>query len=90
MKREELAAFLKRYASPAEREHGHLVPVMAELYQAGLTVRQLAALFPVGKKFIRKHLPEVEGFRWRVEAILKKHGIKLEDLPGPSATGKKK
>src|SRR2546425_783894 len=95
MKREELADLLKRYASPVHREHDHLIPVMAELYQAGLTVKQLESMFPVSKKFIRNHLEAVPGFRWRaagpkgyvptpppakVEAILKKHGVRLEDL----------
>ncbi len=93
MKRADLEELLNRTTHPVMREYGHLVPCLIELYRAGMNVKQLQAMFPVGRKFIRGHLrragislrtgrPEASQRPTpaRILAILKKHGVKLEDL----------
>ena len=101
MKRTDLEALLDRSrTSGTTRKHGHLVPVLVDLYRCGLTVKQLAAMFPVSAKWIRARFTEAKkaGFAFRepgpreakevptverIVAVLRKHGLKLDDLPGP-------
>jgi len=95
MKRADLEALLG-WQTPTERRHGPLVPAIVELYRAGVAVKQLQAMLPVGRKFIRTQLvkagitkeaiaartghPVDRPTPERVLAILRKHGIKLADL----------
>jgi|ERR1051325_1322766 hypothetical protein len=106
MKKSELEAILKVgtvKGAPSEK-YARFVPPLADLYNAGCSVKQLEQLFGVSKKFIRTHLARAEvTFRApgpreaatvpaadRIIAVLKKHGLKLDDLPGPKGSASSK
>lgn len=100
MRKEDLEAILGSRDSAVKR-HGHLDPVLAELYAAGCSIKQLEQMFRVSKKFIRGLPRRVDGFKFRgigpreaskmptadqVIGVLKRHRLRLEDLPGPKGS----
>jgi protein-tyrosine-phosphatase len=87
---------LERRRGPIKRT-ARYIPAIPDLYHAGCSLDQVRRLFGVSRKFVQTHLraagvkartaavgkatpsPKPE----RIIAILKKHGLSLEDLPGP-------
>ena len=101
--KKELEEMLVRPAGPTTRRYGHLVPCLKELYQLGLTIKDLEALFPVSRKWIRAQFGEDFEYRGpglrekfptadQVLRVLKKHGLTLEKLSRmpKTPTGRKK
>src|SRR5688500_1601121 len=104
MKRSELEAILKvgTVKGAASELYARFVPPLADLYNAGCSVKQLTQLLGVSKKFVRTHLARANvTFRSpgpreaatvpaadRIIVILKKHGLGLDELPGPKASSK--
>jgi hypothetical protein len=99
MKRAELEDLLGVRRRGNIERYRHMIPALVALYKVGLTVRELEAMFPVSRQWIRNRLKE-EGVEFRaahgrplkdrendvtkVIRVLKKHGIDLKDLPAPA------
>ncbi len=87
---------LERRRGPIKRT-ARYIPAIPDLYNAGYSLDQVRRLFSVSRKFVQTHLraagvkartaavgkatpsPKPE----RIVAILKRHGLSLDDLPSP-------
>jgi len=105
MKRSDLEQILAGKRSKVTEEFKHLVPAIVALYRAGLTIKQLEAMFPPSRQWIRNRLRE-KGVEFRKQGprkeedrgvdpdlvlrILKKNRVNLKDLPAPTEPTRRK
>ncbi len=92
-----------KQVTPLTRKYEPLLPCMFELYDLGLTIKQLGQIFPVSKKWLRVRFKAAKKKmrpaharkgtdalidQKNVMRILKKHSVSKHDLRAPIGTVK--